>query len=95
MLEVVLVMISGIFIGYLLRKKNLKYIHKFISVSIYLLLLFLGISVGGNPSIMNSLSTIGVSALIITIGALIGSCSLAWVVYKLFFLNRAEKNIDV
>ena len=87
MLIVVLIMLGGIFTGFLLRRRNLGYIGKFISLFIYILLFLLGISVGGNPDIMNNLSTIGGSALIITIGALAGSCTLALVVYRVFFLD--------
>lgn len=85
MLIVIGLMISGIVLGYLFRKKNLSLIPRLITCAIFALLFLLGLSVGTNDQIMNNLDTIGLDALIITFGAIAGSVFCAWVVYKFYF----------
>ncbi len=91
MLTVVLIMMAGIVLGYFLRtRKRLAAINdKFITYAIYLLLLLLGISIGSNKTIVANLPVLGVKALIVTIGAMVGSILLALLTYKLFFKNRS------
>lgn len=85
MITVILIMVAGIALGYLLRNRKMIFIGRFISVAIFLLLFLLGSEVGANDAIMSNLETIGFQALVITLGALIGSVLLAWVVYRNFF----------
>ncbi|MFI3315203.1 MAG: LysO family transporter [Rikenellaceae bacterium] len=85
MLTVVGIMLVGIGLGYLFRGKKLSFIPKVTMVSIYLLLFFLGVSVGSNPEIMDNLDTIGLDGLIITLAALAGSLLAGWFVYFKFF----------
>ncbi len=91
MLTVVLIMMAGIVLGcFLLTRKRLAAINdKFITYAIYLLLLLLGISIGSNKTIVANLPVLGVKALIVTIGAMVGSILLALLTYKLFFKNRS------
>lgn len=88
MLIVIGLMVSGIILGYILRNRDLKIIQKLIMYAIFALLFLLGLSVGTNDKIMDNLSTIGLDALIITLGAVGGSILCAWGVFKFFF----EKN---
>lgn len=85
MLKVVCIMVAGIVTGALLRKRNLRLLPHIIMMLILLLLLLLGISVGNNESVMGAFDTIGVSALVITIFAVLGSASAAYFIYKYFF----------
>lgn len=91
MLTVVLIMMAGVVLGYFLRKrKRLAAINdKFITYAIYLLLLLLGISIGSNKTIVANLPVLGVKALVVTIGAMVGSILLALLTYNLFFKNRS------
>lgn len=89
MLIVIGIMFFGITVGLLLRNKPPKPLPKLINVVIYLLLFFLGISVGVNDMIIKNLHTLGVQALIITIGALTGSIAFSWLVYRYFFSKSA------
>lgn len=66
-------MLTGILLGYLLRKQNLNKIHTVITLLIWLLLFILGIEVGGNEQIVKGLHTIGLEAVILTIGGTAGS----------------------
>ena len=87
MVTVLILMVAGILIGLFVERISfvLKYIDKTISLTIYLLLFLLGISVGINDKIIKNLDTIGVEALVITLGAVAGSVLMAWTVYRLFF----------
>jgi len=80
-------MTSGILVGYLLR--NREWISKPIGIiinwAIYLLLFLLGITVGTDEIIMSNLEKIGLSALLLTVGAVTGSVLVSWGTYILFF----------
>lgn len=69
MFTIIGIMLTGMLLGYLLRSKRLTWIHKVITLLIWLLLFLLGIDVGGNEAIVKGLHAIGLEALIIT-----GSC---------------------
>jgi uncharacterized membrane protein YbjE (DUF340 family) len=86
MFIVIGLMLTGVFIGFALREKvSFAWVGKAISVAIFALLFLLGVGVGINEQIMNNLDTLGVDALIITMGGLIGSIALAWLIYWYLF----------
>ena len=91
MLIVIGLMVCGILIGFRFRKRNLKFISPLITVAIWILLFLLGLSVGGDPKIMNNLGTIGGEALWLTLGAVGGSVLCAWGVYRFFFCTDKDK----
>ena len=72
------IMLTGMLLGFLLRNKRLSWIHKIITLLIWVLLFLLGIDVGGNEAIIKGLHTLGLEALIITLAAVIGSILCAW-----------------
>ncbi len=76
-------------LGFLLRAKQriVSSNEKLITYAIYLLLFLMGVSIGSNEQIMNSLSTLGIVALIVSMGAIIGSILTGFLVFKLFFKN--------
>lgn len=85
-------MAIGVLIGYLLRHRELRFISTLISFAIAILLILLGISVGSNQLIMNNLDSLGLEALIITLGALAGSLFFAWLIYKWGFQSKEIKS---
>ena len=85
MFKIVFIMLGGVATGYLMRKRNLKWVTGAITVAIWLLLFLLGIAVGLNGEILNNLDTIGIQALILSVFAVTGSVVLAKVVYCRFF----------
>jgi len=85
MLIVIGLMFFGVSVGLLLRNNPPKFLAKLINVVIYALLLMLGISVGANKMIINNLHTLGVQALLITLGALTGSIFLSWLLFRYLF----------
>lgn len=86
-------MFAGMLIGYLFKKKQVTWLGKLITVLIWLLLFLLGVEVGGNQMIMSGLHTIGIDALIITVGAVLGSVIGARLLWK--WINRGlKKEVD-
>lgn len=83
------IMLSGIGIGYLFRRKNLNGIHKVITVLIWILLYLLGMEVGNNQAIIEGLQTIGTDALVITVAAVTGSACFAWLLWR--FINPKKE----
>ena len=92
-LLVVLLFVVGIIVGRLFRNKQTirKNIDRLVSVAIFILLFLLGISVGINDKIIADFSNIGYNAIILTLGAVLGSLILAKVVYSLFFKQSPHK----
>jgi uncharacterized membrane protein YbjE (DUF340 family) len=88
MFKVLALMILGIGVGYLFRKRNLSFISRLITVLIWVLLFVLGLEVGSNPQIVSNLGKLGLDALIITLGALLGSIILAALLWK--FVNKSK-----
>lgn len=92
MLTVIIIMTSGMVAGCFLR--NIKFVSKpvgfVITWAIYLLLFFLGISVGTNETIISNIGKIGFQALLLTIGAVTGSILLSWFTYRFFFRKHEE-----
>lgn len=77
-------------LGFLLRqrKKLISANEKLITYAIYLLLFMMGVSIGSNQQIMGSLSSLGITALLVSIGAVVGSILLGFIVSKLFFKSK-------
>lgn len=89
MFIVITIMFAGIGLGYLLRRvEALHAIGRPITWTIYLLLFLLGVTVGGNPEIVNNLATLGGEALLLAAAATLGSVLAAAGVYHCFFRER-------
>ena len=92
MLIIIGSMLAGIAVCYLLRKYRLGWIHKVIIYLVGMLLFLLGIEAGSNPDIMNSLHTLGIEAIIITLGAIGGSILFSWALW--YIIQRSgRKNV--
>lgn len=92
MFTIIGLMLTGMLLGFLLRRQKLSWIHKVITILIWLLLFLLGIDVGGNQEIINGLHTIGMEAIIITVAAVLGSVTAAWALwYVLYKRNKEEQ----
>jgi len=94
MFIVILFIFLGILSGYLLRKKALagdetkmegvaRWQGRIVTWLIWLLLFLLGIEVGSNDRIISALPTLGVEALVLSVAATLGSCLLAWGLWKM------------
>ena len=90
MLEILGLMAAGILAGRLLRKRQkvVSIVERLILVSIFLLLFFLGASIGSDQAIVDALDTIGLNALITATGSVAGSLVAAWLLWKYLFLPK-------
>ena len=88
MLIVVSLMLCGIAVGYMLRNKNTHIVSRIITVLIWLLLFLLGIEVGSNPRIVMGMQTLGIEALLLTIGGAVGTILCAWLLW--IYVSRKE-----
>lgn len=93
--------IVGIGIGLLFRKQSgfLKITEPLISVTIFSLLFFLGISVGTDPRVIQNITSLGWQAVLLSSGAIMGSLFLARMVNSFFRENikqkkKSDKNIN-
>ena len=84
-------MLTGILLGYLLRKRDLKKIHQIITLLIWLLLFILGIEVGSNEQIIKGLHTIGLEAVILTLGGTLGSVIAAWALWRALYKRKGGR----
>ena len=78
-------------LGYLLRRRDLKKIHQIITLLIWLLLFILGIEVGSNEQIIKGLHTIGLEAVILTLGGTLGSVIAAWALWRVLYKKKGDR----
>ena len=91
MVTIIGLMLTGILLGYLLRKRDLKKIHQIITLLIWLLLFILGIEVGSNEQIIKGLHTIGLEAVILTLGGTLGSVIAAWALWRALYKRKGGR----
>ena len=89
MFIVILFIFLGIGIGYVVRTRMsarkttiATLTAKATTWLIWLLLFMLGLEVGSNEQIIAALPTLGVEALLLSACAVLGSCALAWALWK-------------
>ena len=86
MFSIISTMFLGIGIGYGLRNWSiLQKTEKTISLTIFLLLFILGVSIGSNSLIVNNLGKFGWQAIILAVSGVLGSLLAARLVLQLFF----------
>ena len=90
MLKIVMIMLCGMGTGYLLRNKKMSFIGRIITALIWVLLFLLGIEVGSNPRIVNGLQTLGLEAIILTIGGSAGSALFSWALWRYVTAKKAN-----
>ena len=91
MFTVIGLMLCGILVGYLARKRELSGISRLITSLIWMLLFLLGVEVGSNQQIIESLGTLGLEALSITFAAIFGSCLAAWALWYFLYKRKEEQ----
>ena len=89
MFTIILMMLGGIALGYICRNRTMGWVKHLITGLIWLLLLVLGLEVGSNARVMDSLLTLGGESLLLALGATLGSVLLAKALWQ--WVNRVEK----
>ena len=82
MFVVIAFIFAGIFVGYMLRRRDTEVLSKAITVLVWTLLFLMGVEVGGNDDVMLALPTLGIEALVIALLSVMGSCLAAWTLWK-------------
>lgn len=82
MITILICMFAGIAIGWLFRKQKTKYLEEALMGIIWLLLFLLGVNLGSNDKVFESLGTIGVESLVIGTVTTFGSVIASWLLWK-------------
>ncbi len=82
MLKVVAIMLSGMAVGFLLRKRRLRVVPHAVTVLIWLLLFFLGVEVGENPQVINGIRDLGLEALWLSLTGIAGTILFSWALWR-------------
>ena len=91
MFTIIGLVLTGMLLGYLLRKRDLKKIHPTITLLIWLLLFILGIEVGSNEEIIRGLHTIGYEAVVLTLGGTLGGVIAAWALWRALYKRKGGR----
>ncbi len=82
MLKVVAIMLSGMAVGFLLRKRRLRVVPHAVTVLIWLLLFFLGVEVGENPQVINGIRDLGLEAMWLSLTGIAGTILFSWALWR-------------
>ena len=82
MFTIIGLMLTGMCVGYLFRKRNTAWIQSVITLLIWLLLFILGWETGGNERVVNGLHTLGMEALLLTLAGTLGSVVAAKILWQ-------------
>lgn len=77
MFKIILIMASGIAIGWLLHRRKLTHLGKVTNFLIWVLLFLLGVEVGGDERIIRGIASLGLEAIAVAAGGVAGSALLA------------------
>ena len=81
MLKVVAIMLSGMAVGFLMRKRRLRVVPHAVTVLIWLLLFFLGVEVGENPQVVGGIRDLGLEALWLAMAGIAGTVLFSWALW--------------
>ncbi len=82
MFTVILVMLSGMLLGRLLRNRRMAFLPRVVMFLIWVLLFLLGVEVGANPEIIRNLKSLGVEAFVLAVAGTLGSAVLACALWR-------------
>lgn len=82
MFKIILIMASGIAIGWLLRRRKLTHLGKVTNFLIWVLLFLLGVEVGGDERIIRGIASLGLEAIAVAAGGVAGSALLTLLLWR-------------
>lgn len=90
MIILLVCLLAGMGLGGIVQrqKRCVKFIDQFIQITVAVLLFILGVSIGENRAIIDNLTSLGLDAVLLTVGAVLGSILAVCPVYVLFFKGR-------
>lgn len=92
MIIVLILFFIGFSLGIIFKTndKLIRISNTLVNGSICLLLFFLGLAVGINEDIMNSLPTLGLQSILLTLFILIGTLIISYIAYKILFKSNEK-----
>lgn len=87
-------LLAGFLCGYLLRKFRVRWMSRVTTCLIWVLLLFLGLEVGCNRQLIESLPTLGLEAVAVAVAGVLGSCLMAMVLWKWVSRGNTRRGKD-
>lgn len=96
MVIIILILISGLATGFLIksRPKLIKFTDYALNISIFVLLFFLGLSIGSNQEIISKFKDIGVVSFLIMLFGVAGTLILSLGFYFLTLNKKVGKGED-
>ncbi len=82
MFTVICLMLSGVVVGFLLRRWRMLFVSRIVTALVWVLLFLLGVEVGGNPRVVGSLATLGVEALVLALAGVAGCAVACKILFK-------------
>jgi len=82
MLKIVAIMLSGMAVGFLLRKRRLEFVGTIVTVLIWALLFFLGVEAGQNEQVINGIRDLGLEALWLSLTGIAGTILFSWILWR-------------
>lgn len=76
-IKIVSLLLCGVAVGFLVRKRVRLRLGGVINVLIWVLLFALGVDVGSDERILRGMHTIGLQAIVICLASMLGSCAFA------------------
>ena len=89
MLKIVAIMLSGMAVGFLLRKRRLWVVPHAVTALIWALLFLLGIEVGSNPQVVGGITSLGLEALWLSAAGMAGTLLFSWGLWR--WISRTKK----
>ena len=82
MLKIVAIMLGGMAVGLLLRKRRLRVVPHAVTALIWALLFLLGLEVGCNPQVVGGITSLGLDALWLSFTGMAGTLLFSWALWR-------------
>lgn len=94
MFYLIMTFFAGICAGFIWRRiKAFSHVGKAISLTVFVMLFFLGVEIGSDEHVLENLSTLGLRAFVLAVTGVAGSVILSMLLYKALFRKETENRI--
>ena len=91
MFYLIMTLAAGVCAGFAWRRiKVLSHIGKAVSVTVFVMLFFLGVEIGADRQVLENISELGIRALVLALAGVAGSVLLSMVLYRALFRKETE-----
>lgn len=94
MFYLIMTFFAGICAGFIWRRiKAFSHVGKAVSLTVFVMLFFLGVEIGSDEHVLENLSTLGLRAFVLAVAGVAGSVILSMLLYKALFRKETENII--